>query len=150
GGAGGTPPGRWASPLVPAVRVGPPLWGAGHPAARHARAQFFLLEHAAVHPGQESLRIRDLLAERWPHLLEPWQRLYGEMPHPPKAYVDRVAADARRIGMELSLPLGMPRSWSPGGLLHYAFAGLTGINPSPRAQNARADHRYEDPDRLHQ
>ncbi|MHB0868949.1 MAG: SPL family radical SAM protein [Chloroflexota bacterium] len=124
----GVQAGLLASPLVPFLMDGHPQLRALLTAAGQAGARFFLLEPMAVDTGPEGDRARRLLAERWPHLLEPWQRLYAEAPHPPRAYAEKVAADAHRIGVELGLSHGMPRSWSPGALLHAAFAERIGAH----------------------
>lgn len=130
-GEAGVQVGLLASPLVPFLTDDHPRLRALLIRASQAGAQFFLTEPLSMQDDTTRDRIKTLLAERWPHLMEPWQRLYAEDPLPLRAYVEKVAADARRIGTNLGLSHGMPRSWSPGTLLHSAFAERTGAHPTP-------------------
>lgn len=118
----GVAAGLLAAPLVPFLMDDHAQLRALLVAAAHAGAQFFVTETAAARLEPSRERTMQLFAERWPQLLAPLNRLYDESPRPAKAYGDRVAGDACRIGVMLGLPHGMPRSWSPGALLGAAFS----------------------------
>ncbi len=116
--------GLLAAPLVPFLMDDHGALRALLAAAADAGAQFLLAEPMPMRPVSREDRSWRLLAEGWPQLLAPIQGLYGVGPYPRREYVARVVADARRLGTMVGLPYGMPRSWSPGGLLEAAFAHL--------------------------
>lgn len=120
-GEAGIAAGLLASPLVPFLMDGHGQLRALLSSASQAGARFFLTGAMSMKGDSSRRRVQQLFAERWPYLLGPLRDLYGDSPCPPVAYTDRIAADARRIGIMVGLADHIPGSWSPAGLLHAAF-----------------------------